>query len=92
MRLTFCQFSGDGRDRRPVEIDPMAVTRLVPGVRELVHGKFVEAVLVLTVVLADGSEYTVFDTLGTVAKRIIAERAVEMGRAASVTGNGPSPV
>jgi hypothetical protein len=89
MTLTFCQFT-PGLDRRPVDIDPLAVVRLTPDTREVARGKFVEAITVLTVVLDDGTEHTVFDTTGAVAKRIIRERAVEMGRAAPVTGSGPS--
>jgi hypothetical protein len=79
MTLTFCQFS-DRADRRPVNIDPLAVVRLAPGTREVARGKFTDCVNVLTVVLADGTEHVLFDTLGIVAKRIIAERARMMGR------------
>jgi hypothetical protein len=90
MTLTFCEYS-DRLDRRPVAIDPMQVVRLVPGTREVPRSRtFTEPVPVLTVVLDDGSKQMVFDATGAVAKRIIAERAVEMGRAAPVAGSGPS--
>ena len=91
MKLTFCQFS-DRHSRRPVEIDPMQVVKLMPGTREVARGKsYVETVAVLTVVLDDGSEYVVFDALRTAAKRIVLARAAETERAAPVAGSGPSP-
>jgi hypothetical protein len=74
--LYFCEFTS----KRPVEIDPMAVVRLTPGCRKVARNSFVENVNVLTVTLNDGARYTLFDTAGQVAKRIIRERAVATGR------------
>jgi hypothetical protein len=88
--LTFCEYS-PGWDRRPVAIDPMRVVTLTPGTREVARGKFIDCIKVLTVTLADGSEVVLFDTAGAVAKRIIRERAVEMGRATAAAPSPPCP-
>jgi hypothetical protein len=91
MTLTFCQYSAGG-DRKPVQIDPLAVVKLTLGTRPVPRSRtFTEHIGVLTVVLNDGTEHTLFDTTGAVAKRIIRERAAQTERAAPVAGSGPSP-
>jgi hypothetical protein len=79
MLLTFCEFS-DRADRRPAAIDPLQVVALRRGTREVTRGKATEAVNVLTVGLADGTEYVIFDASRIIAKRIIRAKAAALGR------------